>query len=106
MFTQYLIHKYIFDNNFKEVSEVISSKMLFIFIEFSSSKDLLDKLVNLEDCRGNSPLLLAIMLKKSHPDYLSTIKLLLENMADIKKPNAYDWCSVDEAIFSVNICSN
>lgn len=65
---------------------------------------MLEKVVNLEDKRGNTPLLLAITLQKAYPnqDFSNLIHLLLMNKSDYRKTNKYDWSCIEEAIFNVS----
>jgi ankyrin repeat protein len=75
-----------------------------LLIEFQGCEDLLEKVVNSEDVRGNTLLLLAIILQMVYPknDYYNLIHLLLMNKADIRKANKYEWTPVEEAIFNVD----
>jgi ankyrin repeat protein len=72
-------------------------------IDFQNSPALLEELTNLKDLRGNSPLLLALMLRTLTKDsiYLDIIKLLLKNKAYTVEKNHLGWSPAEESILNV-----
>jgi hypothetical protein len=63
--TEFHLHKLIFDKDFEGVASLIDSKLLLTnkILEFSSNEELQTKIVNSIDLRGNTPLMLCVMLR-------------------------------------------
>ena len=74
-------------------------------IAFKGNSSLMEKLINFPDFRGNSPLLLAIMLKNHRKDinFIPIIQELLNNKSDTKYRNYFSISPVEEAVSHVKI---
>ena len=88
------------------IQNLIESKYLkFIFhlknnIAFKPKQDLLKDLLSTIDCRGNSPVLLCIILHQNKKDsiFIKILSLLLENGAKFKLNDKNKWTPLSIAI--------
>ena len=88
------------------IQNLIESKYLkFIFhlknnIAFKPKQDLLKDLLSTIDCRGNSPVLLCIILHQNKKDsiFIKILSLLLENGAKFKLKDKNKWTPLSIAI--------
>lgn len=95
-----LIHKFIFDCNVEEIEKIID--------KFKLNEDMLKKIVNLTDHRGNKPIFLCILLRSIYKNedqinkLLRIMKVLIENGAMIRVRNSDNRTPLEEATSNVN----
>jgi hypothetical protein len=97
---KHLIQKYIINLDIESLKEKINL--------FQNNKDLLKKILSHIDERGNTPVLLTVLLHNHVNEMkfyrskklIDILKILLENGADFKLKNTYHYTPLDIAIFN------
>ncbi len=94
----------IFDKNLREIISLINS-IITIILEFKDDSKLTEKIINSPDLRGNSPIMLAVILKNHFKDisFLPIIRELLQNKGNFKATNSFSISALEEAISNNDI---
>lgn len=62
----------------------------------------LDEIINFKDHHGHSPLFLAVKLCSTSREYLSIVRMLLENGANVSAKDPNGWTLIDEGVSQKN----